>query len=71
MNELLDVQDMINDLIMWVEKYDHIDKSTLLESLRGIDTSINNKVDSYYSELEQYYSDDIESSIPGQSHEVG
>ena len=61
MNDLLDVQDMINDLIRWVEKYDHIDKSTLLESLRGIDKSIENKVDSFYSELEQYHNDELES----------
>ena len=61
MNELLNVQDMINDLIRWIEKYDHVDKSTLLESLRGIDTSIDNMVDSYYSELEQYHIHDIES----------
>ena len=61
MNDLLDVQDMINDLIRWVEKYDHIDKSTLLESLRGINASIENKVDSFYSELEQYHNDELES----------
>ena len=61
MNDLLDVQDMINDLIRWVEKYDHIDKGTLLESLRGINASIENKVDSFYSELEQYHNDELES----------